>query len=1033
MSSKTEFDVQQAVRLLEQSQWISCTHHCTDVPSCITSTSEMIDLPNPTPQLLKKWKLAIKEQECIVAHNRRNAQEKSELHIPSNSIADTELLTEAKFSPMAKPMECAPTDVPKASQSLVSVEDIINDIGARFNMNERQWIAFRIIARSFVQKHVYKQYSDKDPLHMFMTGPGGTGKTHVVKAVREVMRHYGAAHQIRFLAPTGSAAALIDGMTIHKGLGIKVKSNEKGKGNCKLGEQTEDYTVIISVQNRTQLRDEMGEVEVVLLDECSLMSCEIMSEVDSAFRFAKERLESWFGGIMMIFTGDLYQYPPIGTALYTPISAYAGQSNAEISKRLGRLAWKTVNTVVTLTEQRRMIDDPEYGDAVMRLRTRECTVEDMDLFNSQVIKSAAAVNGIDMGSNDNSSATAIVRTNLLRETLNHRKAEANSVMYKKSLVVCAALDKCASKKLSHRDREQLLKLNLTSSKIKDALPGFVPLYVGMPVILRMRNLSTDLGITNGSQGIVRRLDTAICPAGFTYCTCVLVEFPESKVILPDLPKGYFPIVPVTTTFTTVLTLEDGTKITIQLTRSQVPVQPGFAVTGQSAQGKTLPSVLANLHDGGFGAYVAASRAPNRKGLCITEPVTLQQLNKPLPHDLLLESACLDALEHNTYIEHGFADGPLVKVIDPESERSLARTTFKARFDNTEDKQRQNKSKKRKSEDDGHDADGGFRIPKRKHVEISTNDADTTSPPSAGCVWSEVDWSCAYDSTVMSMFYTYMTFSAQARHSWTQLTPLNRALAVSFDHLRTSAQRIITSEEFNIIREHVRDFLSSRDPQHFPRRVGTGAPVDLIFDYLTESNDGALSVMYKCPASHVCGPPSMIPIPRNLPVTFTSGQWNTWCNHSDKEQTAELASIQTWIDKALKARHKLAEHLPMYMACDNPCKLPQPSEIVLRTPPPLLKFEITPGIHPAVDPSITIHIPGPQRLECYTLRAIIYLGGFHFTARMLDSHDNIWSYDGRQNKGFPWRDNHCATSRDPAHVAALATFDGHPAYLYIYSL
>lgn len=66
---------------------------------------------------------------------------------------------------------------------------------------------------------------------MLMTGPGGTGKTHVVKALKDVMAHYGAAHQIRFLAPTGSAAALIDGMTIHKGLGIKVKSNEKGKGN----------------------------------------------------------------------------------------------------------------------------------------------------------------------------------------------------------------------------------------------------------------------------------------------------------------------------------------------------------------------------------------------------------------------------------------------------------------------------------------------------------------------------------------------------------------------------------------------------------------------------------------------------------------------------------------------------------------------------------------------------------------------------------------------------------------------------------
>jgi len=46
---------------------------------------------------------------------------------------------------------------------------------------------------------------------MFMTGPG-TGKTHVVKAVQKVMEYYGVAHNIRFLAPTGSAATLIDGM-----------------------------------------------------------------------------------------------------------------------------------------------------------------------------------------------------------------------------------------------------------------------------------------------------------------------------------------------------------------------------------------------------------------------------------------------------------------------------------------------------------------------------------------------------------------------------------------------------------------------------------------------------------------------------------------------------------------------------------------------------------------------------------------------------------------------------------------------------
>jgi hypothetical protein len=234
---------------------------------------------------------------------------------------------------------------------------------------------------------------------------------------------------------------------------------------------------------------------------------------------------------------------------------------------------------------------------------------------------------------------------------------------------------------------------------------------------------------------------------------------------------------------------------------------------------------------------------------------------------------------------------------------------------------------------------------------------------------------------------------------------------SFDYLRTSAQRLVTSREFDTIREHLRDFLSGRDPQHFPRHGAAGAPVDLIFDYLTASDDGALSVVYKCPASSACGPPLMIPIPHYLPVILTSSQWNTWCMHSNTEMSAESVSMQTWIDKALNARRESSESVATHMACDHPCESLRPSAIVLRTPPPLLKIEVTPRVHPSIDPSITIHVPGPQRLERYTLQAVIYLGGFHFTMRMLDPHGNIWSYDRRKNNGFPWWDSHCASSHD----------------------
>jgi hypothetical protein len=68
----------------------------------------------------------------------------------------------------------------------------------------------------FVQSFVEKHSDTNLPLTMLMTGSGGMGKTHVIKAVRAVMKYYGLGHIIHFLVPTSSAAALIDGMTIRK-------------------------------------------------------------------------------------------------------------------------------------------------------------------------------------------------------------------------------------------------------------------------------------------------------------------------------------------------------------------------------------------------------------------------------------------------------------------------------------------------------------------------------------------------------------------------------------------------------------------------------------------------------------------------------------------------------------------------------------------------------------------------------------------------------------------------------------------------
>ena len=607
----------------------------------------------PSTQQIKMWMSTMKQQEKIIIHQRQNGN----LTGKSSVITKTEQINNAKalydsFIPL---LHCPTThSETQTEKNQISDEDIINSVGNNYNLQHQQWIAFRIIARSFIRRYVYRCHDD-DPLRMLLTGPGGTGKSHVVKAVQNVMEYYNASHTIRFLAPTGSAASLIDGMTIHKGLGIKVQSNEKGKGNRKLGEHHEDYNVIINVQNKIKLRNEWRLVEIVMIDECSLLSAELLSEIDAALRFAKETPNEWFGGIMVIFAGDFYQYPPVcATPLYNPIPAYGKTSSSQLCKRLGRLAWKSVNNVIAFSEQKRMKDDPAYATAVTHLRTRECTLDDVDLFNTRVIKSITNENGIDMSIEDNFNATAIVPTNLLRQTMNIRKAQTNSMKSNIPLFNCIAIDTCNTTILTQKQHSQLLHLDMSSSKIQDGLPGFLPLYNGMPVILKSKNISTDLGITNGSQGFIRNLHIETTPTtNLFFCTCAIVEFPQSKVCLPDLPSHYFPVLPIKTTFTTQLATTSNEKSKFKITRSQLPIQPAFAVTGHSAEGKTLPTVLTNLREGGFGAYVATSRARSRHGLYITEPIQLQDLEKPLPYNLLQESKRLAILEHNTYVQYGF--------------------------------------------------------------------------------------------------------------------------------------------------------------------------------------------------------------------------------------------------------------------------------------------------------------------------------------------------------------------------------------------
>jgi hypothetical protein len=251
-------------------------------------------------------------------------------------------------------------------------------------------------------------------------------------------------------------------------------------------------------------------------------------------------------------------------------------------------------------------------------------------------------------------------------------------------------------------------------------------------------------------------------------------------------------------------------------------------------------MLCNLQDGGFGAYVAASHACSRHGLYIMQPVSIQDLNKPMPYSLLQETKRLQTIEHNTYICYGFIKAQYQVIPDPESETNMDKTSFTPIFNIIS-----NTQSKKTNEDNQtmfQQQFSNFDLPKCKPIDSHSNscsivnqnsdvkhqriDCSTSVPQSqpcensntisAGCTWSTTNWSCAYDCAVMSIFYAYLTFTNTVKLLWSEETPLTNILNPLFQELTSSRKNMMSTTSFNIVRDHVRDYLSNCNTVIFPR-------------------------------------------------------------------------------------------------------------------------------------------------------------------------------------------------------------------------
>jgi len=439
--------------------------------------------------------------------------------------------------------------------------------------------------------------------NIFITGSAGTGKSFLINKMCQGCG-LSIGEEIQVCAMTGIAAVLLNACsassikarTIHSWSGIKLCNNP-------------DKRVIINrVLNNKRVRKDWRQTEILVIDEVSMMSCYVFDILEELARIIRKDNRP-FGGLQVIFTGDMFQLPPIGDLEIPDSYKFCFESkkwNLVFDKdnhiELTRIYRQSDTTYINLLNQVRLgeIDETNREILFNRVKLDTSGLVLTKLFPIRI--NVDRINQFEFAKINENEHTfnQIVKTDV-KYNIDNGKPFDEDV-----LLLCAN----ATAEEIHQETEML------KSQMSSICPERVVLKKGA-VVMCVANLDIEMGICNGSQGrivdIIPGVKKTIYFGGTTeYSTTLasietVMDIPVVQFTNGVLYRGFVPQFWQSQNLPCIVI-------------GQIPLILSWATTIHKSQGMTLSHAEIDLGSQVFEygqAYVALSRVKSLEGLYLT--------------------------------------------------------------------------------------------------------------------------------------------------------------------------------------------------------------------------------------------------------------------------------------------------------------------------------------------------------------------------------------------------------------------------------